>query len=147
MNERTRYLWMPGMTMLIGAFVLMSAVTRMMLPVAWTQPGAPLSIFVSYLVLYAVLGALGAHWSRRAGGSMAARFLAGIFPLALHLVIFLCVLTAANLQHPPRTPEWLDPSFLVRVFLTFIVLPGIALALGTLPFLRNHAGNASPSRA
>jgi hypothetical protein len=147
MNERAKYLWIPGMTMLISAFILMSAIARLVPPVAWTQPGAPLYFYASFLVIYAAFGAVGAQWSRRAGGSVPTRFLAGIFPVALHVVIFVCVFVATLLQSQPRTPQWLDASFLARVFLTFILLPGIALAVGALPFLRNRASEPVPSRA
>lgn len=147
MNERTRILWLPGMTMLISAFILMSAVARVVgdeddvirLRDALTHPSAAMFIFAAWLVMYGVFGAVGAHWSRRAGGSAKTRMLAGIFPIALHLVIFVAVFTATSLQVSPRTPEWLVPSFLLRVFLTFILLPGIAMAVGALPFLRNHS--------
>lgn len=147
MNERTRILWLPGMTMLISAFILMSAVALVVgdeddvvrLRDALTHPSAAMFIFAAWLVMYGVFGAVGAHWSRRAGGSATTRLLAGIFPIALHLVIFVAVFTATSLQVSPRTPEWLVPSFLLRVFLTFILLPGIAMAVGALPFLRNHS--------
>jgi len=155
MNERTRSLWLPGMTMLISAFILMSAVARVVgdeddvvrLRDALTHPSAAMFIFAAWLVMYGVFGAVGAHWSRRAGGSASARLLAGIFPIALHLVIFVALFTATSLQVSPRTPEWLVPSFLLRVFLTFILLPGVALAIGTLPFLRNYSTRSSQSQA
>ncbi len=145
MNERTRSLWLPGMTMLISAFILMSAFARLVgdeddvvrLRGALTDSSTAMFIFMAWLVMYGVFGALGAHWSRRAGGSARTRFLAGIFPVALHVVIFVAVFTATSLQVSPRTPEWLVPSFLLRVFLTFILLPGIALGVGALPFLRD----------
>jgi uncharacterized membrane-anchored protein len=150
MNDRTRNLWLPGMTMLISAFVLMSAVARVVgdeddvvrLRDALTHPSAAMFIFAAWLVMYGVFGALGAHWSRRAGGNATTRLLAGIFPIALHVVIFVAVFTATSLQVSPRTPEWLVPSFLLRVFLTFILLPGIAMAVGALPFLRDGSSRS-----
>jgi len=138
MNERTRKFWLPGTTMLVSAYVLMEAVTRMVPHNAWIRPLFPLFIFVPWLLAYGVLGALGAHWSRRAGGGARTRFFAAIFPIALHVVIFLCVFIATSLQPHPRTPEWLMPSFLLAVFFKFILLPGIALAVGALPFLRDR---------
>jgi hypothetical protein len=139
MNERTRNLWLPGMTMLISAAILMSATLRLVPPAAWTHPNAPLLFMATWLPVYGAIGALGAQWSRRTGGGISTRFLAGIFPVALHLAIFICVLIAANLQHSPRTPEYLIPSFQLKVFLSFVLLPGIALAAGTVPFLRARA--------
>ena len=146
MNERTKMVWMPGMTILISASILMSAVLRLVPPAAWTHPNARLLFLASWLPVYGAFGALGACWSRRAGGSIPARLLAGIFPVALHLAIFMCVIIATSLLDSPRTPEYLLPSFQLQVFLAFVVLPGIALAAGALPFLRNHANETSPSR-
>jgi len=137
MNERTRSLWLPGMTMLISAAILMSATLRLVPPAAWIHPNAPLLFMASWLPVYGAIGAVGAHWSRRTGGSISTRVLAGIFPVALHLAIFICVLIAAKLQHSPRTPEYLIPSFQLKVFFSFVLIPGVALALGALPFLRD----------
>jgi len=155
MNERTRSLWLPGMTMLISAFFLMSAVARAVgdeddvvrLRGAMTDSGGALFIFAAWLVMYGVFGAVGAHWSRRAGGNARTRLVAGLFPIALHVAIVVAVFTATSLQYSPRTPEWLVPSSLLRVFLTFILAPAIALALGALPFLRNPSNESAPSRA
>ena len=145
MNDRTKMLWVPGMTMLISAAILMSVTLRLM-PTYWITPQTPVFIGVFWLLLYVALGAVGAQWSRRAGGDVTTRVLAGIFPLALHVVIFMCVFVATALQSHPRTPEWKDPGFLLKVVFMFIVLPAIALSLGTVPFLRKPRESA-PSRA
>ena len=143
MNERTRTLWLPGTTMLVSAYVLMEAVTRLVPHNAWIRPLFPMFIFVPWLLAYGVLGARGAQWSRRVGGNARTRVLAGTFPIALHVVIFLCVFIATSLQPHPRTAEWLMPSFLLAVFFKFILLPGIALAVGALPFLRDRSSPAA----
>ncbi|MCL4523934.1 MAG: hypothetical protein M1453_12525 [Acidobacteria bacterium] len=147
MNERTRSLWLPGMTMMITAAILMSAALRFVPPVAWLHPNAPLFFLATWLPVYGAFGALGAYWSRRAGGGKMIRFLAGVFPVALHLAIFICVVIAANLQNYSRTPEYQHLGFQLRVFLSFVVVPGIALAAGSLPFMRTPANESSPSRA
>jgi nitrate/nitrite transporter NarK len=82
------------------------------------------------LLSYLAFGALGASLSRRAGGGIAARLAAGIFPLALHVSVFVTVVVAAMLG---------DRRNQLRAALIFIVIPGVALAVGTLPFLRDGA--------
>ncbi|MBI3664554.1 MAG: hypothetical protein HY234_16075 [Acidobacteria bacterium] len=144
MSVHTKNLVLLGMTMLISAAILLLALLRQVPPVAWVHPKAPMLFFIPWLLSYCVLGALGAYWSRREGGNTATRFLSGVFPVAMHLAIFLCVIVAA-VTGASRNPEHLLPSFLVRAGLSFVVVPGIALAIGTLPFLRNHTRESSPA--
>ena len=147
MRERTMQLWLPGLAMLISSAVLQMLLLKMIPPTSWVQPKVPLLIGGSWLLVYLAIGALGANWSRQAGGDIITRFLAGIFPVALHLAIFISVLIAMSLQDIPRSPEYLQVSFQLKVFVSFVVLPGIAHAAGTLPFLSNRPSESAPSRA
>jgi hypothetical protein len=92
----------------------------------WADPGTALPMIAAMLLAYLMYGALGAWWSRRAGGSVTARFVAGIFPLALHLGILATVLVARV-------------DFPLGGAVGFIVIPGVALTIGALPFLRGPA--------
>jgi len=137
MSVHTKNLVLPGVTMLIGAAILLLALVRLVPPITWVEPKAPVVIFVLWLLSYGVMGALGAYWSRREGGNTATRFLAGVFPLAMHLGIFLCVIFATVVS-VARNPEHHLSGFLARAVLSFVVAPGVALAIGTLPFLRDR---------
>ena len=63
---------------------------------------------------------------------------AGTFPLALHVAIFATVVIAAMFGDR-RSPEAVQINFQLRMALIFIVIPGVALVVGTLPFLRDGA--------
>jgi hypothetical protein len=60
--------------------------------------------------------------------------------------IFVTVVVAAMFGDR-RSPEAIQINFQLRAALIFIVIPGVALAVGTLPFLRDGAktrASASP---
>jgi hypothetical protein len=150
MSHTTKTLWLPGMSVLIFSAVLLLVMIRLVPPTAWGGPKPPvhlLATWPTWLFSYLVFGALGAYWSRRAGGSIAARFLSGTFPLALHLVIFFLPIAVAMLYGAPSFPEHRQVSWLLRTSIWWVVIPGVALAMGTLPFLRDGAERASPASA
>ena len=123
MSHDARTLWLPGMAALGASAAVLLGVARLVPGSLWTDPGTALPMMAAMLLSYLLCGALGAWWSRRAGGNVAARFVAAIFPLALHL----CMVLVAAI----RLPSDVRPG----VALGFIVIPGIALTIGALPFL------------
>ena len=128
MSHDARTLWLPGMAALGAAAAVLLSLAWLVPGSLWTDPGATPPMIAAILLSYLLCGALGAWWSRRAGGSLAERFVAGIFPLALHLCV---VLVAAIRVHS---------DVRLGVALGFIVIPGIALTIGALPFLRDKTG-------
>ncbi len=143
MSHDTKTLWLPGMAALGAAAALLIGSARLLPGSLWTNPRATVPMEALFLGSYLAFGALGAWWSRRAGGAIAVRFVAGIFPLALHLSIFVTIVVAAMAEYI-RLPEHVQINFQLRVMLVFIVIPGIALAIGTLPFLRDAATAGAP---
>ena len=143
MSHDTKTLWLPGMAALAGAATLLIGTARLLPGSLWTDPRATLPMQALFLGSYLTLGALGAWWSRRAGGAGRARFAAGVFPLALHLSIFAIVVVAAT-AGSIRLGEHVQINFQLRALLVFIIIPGIALAIGTLPFLRDAATAGAP---
>lgn len=138
MSHDAKILWLPGMAALGCAAALLVGTSRLLPGSVWVDPGARLPMMAAMLLSYLLCGALGAWWSRRAGGSVAARLVAGIFPLALHASIFIIVVVAGIVENS-RQPEHIPINFQLRAVLPFVVIPGIALALGALPFLRDAA--------
>ncbi len=128
MSRDTKTLWLPGMTGLAGAAAVIVGITPLVPASLWTDPRTSVRVLMIGLVLacYLTFGALGASWSRRAGGSLTARYLAGIFPLALHVTIVITTIMAGV-------------NFRLGGALAFILIPGIALTFGALPFLRDGA--------
>jgi hypothetical protein len=156
MNERTKHLWLPGIVMLFLSSVLLMFITRHgPLPVfVWIDSRVPLLLYVPWLVSLPVFGALGAYWSRRAGGRVRARIAAGVFPVLMLAAAFGLLLPAAIIVegHSWRTLQWktFGSPFLsafVIFILGWVVIPGAALFLGALPFLRDHSRESSRASA
>ncbi|HMD32548.1 MAG TPA: hypothetical protein VKG84_11615 [Candidatus Acidoferrales bacterium] len=143
-SHTAKTIWVPGISVLFFASLLLLAMTRLMPPTAWASPHGPWLVAVPWLCAYLVFGALGAWWSYRAGGSMSERFFSGVFPAALHLAIFVTGAAAAMIGRP-WSSEYRQLAFLATVFLRWVMIPGAALALGTLPFLRGRSGKAVPA--
>ena len=131
MSRDTKTLWLPGMAGLAGAAAVMLS-TQLVPASLWTDPRTSVRALMIALVLscYLAFGALGASWSRRAGGGVTARYLAGIFPVALHMAIVIATIV-------------FGVDFRVSRALAFIVIPGIALSAGALPFLRGGAAQTA----
>ena len=139
MSPTAKTLWVPGVSMLFCSFILLLAMTRLVPPASWVNPKARVLLMAPWLLSYLVFGALGAWWSRRAGGSTATRFFSGMFPLALHLAVFFLPAIIAMASNLPRLGEQFQVSFLLRISLGWVVIPGAALGIGTVPFLRDSA--------
>ncbi len=136
MSTTTRTLWLPGTSVMLFAALFGLAIIRVVPPPAWVDERRPW-LAAAWLALYLVLGGLGAYWSRRAGGTLAQRLLSGAFPLILHLAIACLTALAALFSPAPAFPEHLRLSFWAGIALGWVLIPGAALALGALPFLRD----------
>jgi hypothetical protein len=125
-------IWVPGMAALAGSATVILGTTR--LPSwLWTDPRAGVPMAIAGISVYLACGALGAGWSRRAGGTVRERICAGLFPLLLHLAMFvLATLTEARAHAEP-----ILLNLQLRVAIVFLVIPGVAMTIGTLPFLRD----------
>lgn len=163
MSPTAKTLWVPGIAGLLGATLMLFAMTSLVPPTTWVDERPAMLILADMLApgeriepswvdarpavlllgiwmfSYLAFGALGAYWSRRAGGGTAARFLSGTFPLTLHLAVFILPIAVALLSDIPNFPEHRDPAWLFRTALTWVLIPGVVLAIGTLPFLRKTA--------
>jgi hypothetical protein len=139
MSHTAKTLWVPGVSVLLLASIMLIVVTRVVPATLWLSPSGPWMMLGPWLLSYFVFGALGAYWSRRAGGDPRARLLSGVFPLTLHLAIFVLPMIVAATVDSPRFPEHSQLGWLLRTSLGWIVIPGVALAVGAMPFLRNSA--------
>ena len=140
MNYRTKSLWVPALVCTLAAMG-----SRMLLMIEGIEPrvlyagskagSMGLEIYLPWLVMLPVIGALAAYLSRRADGKRPARIVAALFPSLIFVGLFLLGLTVTIFSHH-RTParELLIAFGLAE--LNWIVIPGAALFLGALPFLR-----------
>ncbi len=136
-SSTAKTLWVPGVSVLLLASVMLLVMTRAVPPTVWTGPNGPVLMLGPWLFSYLVFGALGAYWSRRAGGSYRDRLLSGVFPLALHLATFVLPMFVTAFSDNPRFPEHLHLSWLLRTSIVWVAIPGVALAIGTVPFLQD----------
>jgi hypothetical protein len=136
MSRDAKTIWVPGMAALAGAAAVILAST--LLPSSlWADRRADVPMALAAIAIYLACGALGAAWSRRAGGTIRDRLCAGLLPLALHVAIFVLALVVATVSDGRPHPETVLLNLQLRVAVVFLVIPGIALAIGTLPFLRD----------
>ncbi|HET9402303.1 MAG TPA: hypothetical protein VFO34_15270, partial [Candidatus Acidoferrales bacterium] len=78
--------------------------------------------------------AAAAHWSSRAGGSLANRFIAAILPAGSMLSIFLVIVWSGIIaEYSLGVPNLFTNLF--RALIGAVVIPSIALAVGATPFL------------
>lgn len=153
MNDRTKHLWLPGMATLLAsagclAIFQLAGFHAEFRPL-WVRGNAYtpnpvyfwMTIYWPWLCALPFFGALGAWWSRRTGGSRWVQAAAGFFSAFVFLAILLIVLVfsfifGGLLDGVPATST-LFPEF-VGALLSWVVIPGIALLLGVLPFLRDN---------
>ena len=145
MNQRTRTFWLPAF-ITISAWVLFEAILaqtsygpRMIVG----HPKMMLLIWPVWLAGQPFLGAIGAYASRRAGGTRAARLAAGLFPMFVTFagMSAACLLILIAILHG-RIPGHIDLVSAGRIALGVIIIPGLALFVGTLPFLRSASRSA-----
>lgn len=172
MNDRTKSLWLPGFaTLTLSMSLLRLLIGAGLRPhIVWISSKVPLLFYVPWLLALPLMGALGAYWSRRAGGGLTARILAGLFPAACLITMFFVLVPVGlvgdrriplevvlqvfarpdlNLLHvvvDRRVPLEAMLQAFASSALGWVVVPGAALLAGALPFFKDgprrssHAG-------
>lgn len=154
LNDRTRHFWLPGMSMflastgLLAVFQLAGFLSHF--SVLWLHGGPrdphaiylPLMIYYPWLCVLPFVGAVGACWSRRAGGSRTVQAAVGFLSAFVFVAILLTVLNAsfviAGLTGEAPVSMTLFPECSGAI-VSWVVIPGVALLLGVLPFLRDSS--------
>jgi len=132
MNARTKTLWLPALASLLGASLAMTLLQRVGVRprLVWTGQ-VEMAFYVPWLALLPLFGASGAYLSRRAGGTVRTRVTASLAPVLW--LLLLCILT--------EPLELASRGFSSLLYFgyglaQYVAIPGIALLLGALPFLR-----------
>jgi hypothetical protein len=138
MNSRSRQFWLPALVslsisegVLLGVSVIVGSHSQLLM-------AGPKMIYLPWLFSLPVAGGVGAYLSRRAGGERKSLLAASLFPAAVGLG-FICAGIAIALLTGARIfarPQWLYAS---RALEVGVVVPAIALLLGSLPFLKQRS--------
>lgn len=142
MNQRTKAVWIPGLVtgVLASGVLALLQVWGVRPHIVWMRSGLALLFYIPWLVAQPLFGAAGAYVSRRLGGTRNERLVAATFPSIATLFTF-CVMLAImaglnifTLGDPITHFRFVG---LALYILLWAVIPGLALALGAVPFLRN----------
>jgi hypothetical protein len=150
MNRRTKILWLPGLVSFTTASILLMTLQRLITlrpalllslehitglhPTLWWKDQTD-AIYLCWWVLLPLCGAAGAFLSRRSGGSRLACAAASLFPSIVMLGIFCFVLPVSGVIEKNNF-IMRHPLYFVLAMVNWIMVPGLALILGALPFFR-----------
>jgi len=133
MNDRVRQLWLPGFL----TFVLSSGILTLIQVygpkpevVALSLPWS--TVYIPWLLLLPLVGAMGAFLSRRAGGSQRAVLTSVVFPVLPFLASIVLVLPF-SLMFDRFIAHNIAPMALLTALLGWVLAPGVALLAGGLP--------------
>jgi len=132
-NHRTRQLWLPTLQTMAIAILLPPVLVRILF--AFHIPPHTLH-FDSLLLVFALLaGAVGARASRQAGGDCLFRMAPALFSALAYPFVIGCVFFARTLA-PANFSS--GGTFLGPTLAHVVILPGLAMLLGAVPFLRRQ---------
>ena len=151
MNHRTKALWLPA----LGAFFASSSLTAIIQICAplthwpWLNPLITVRpshfpwyvLLIPWVALQPLVGAVGASWSRRAGGSLREQLIAALAPAipAIALWLLKVVQSIAELVLVAMHPSdriWHGILLNLTIGTTWAMLSALALLIGAAPFLR-----------
>ena len=144
MNPRTKQLWLPGLVSMLIAIALPLLAWLLLRPlgrsfhILYKSYGGVQLDFVG-LSASLLAGATAAFLSGRSHATRFIRLTSALFPAGVYfgLIAFILLVRIlfANLYAGQPSPQ---PAAVAAVMLNWVVLPGIALSLGALPFLRRR---------
>ena len=151
-NQRTRSFWLPGFVSLTAATVFLFAVDIVYDPALFFRQislhpqdllmnsESPRSFYFVWLLAQVLFGALGALFSRRAGGTRTSRIFAGALPATI-LVGTYVALTPITSVFSGKAATSPLPAYVASALCVWVAAPGVALLLGAAPFIRESKRN------
>jgi hypothetical protein len=142
MKDRILQLWLPGSVVSILAFLCALYIDRAFGDpvIILLGPGTFLFFSLPWLLVMILLGAVSTFWSRHAGAERWVRWVVALFPVAALTLLFLFTLLASMIVDP-HVHILLKVQFFGAMLFSWVAVPGVALLLGALPFLRKGNGN------
>lgn len=148
LSQRTRSFWLPGFVSMTAAAIFLFAADIAYEPFLFFReitlhPQDLLrmntdSLRASYLVwlgAQVVFGALGALFSRRAGGTRTSRIAAGSFPAVIIVGTYVVLMPVTSMFSGQAATSPL-PAYLTAALLVWVAAPAVAVLLGAAPFIR-----------
>ena len=146
MNDRTKTVWLPAIANLTGAalFLMILQKSGFQPRVLWTKdmglgPMATV-IFLPWLCVLPVFGAVGAYLAQRAHSRSMGRLVSALAPALALLGSFSIILPFSIVFDR----HMVSLGYFAFTLLNWVVLPGFASLLGAVPFLRKER-NAQPA--
>ncbi len=131
MNDRTKHLWLPGLASLIAAAVLLVLEIRLGIRDSFIHLPLAMTAIFPWLANMLLSGGVAAYLSRRGGGTRLARLTSALFPAGVFFLCF-CLVFVARLF---ETDPFITLSAFAIAACNWVLVPGVALVLGALPFL------------
>ena len=145
-TPRAKRLWLPSLVTLLVSVVMLPMLEWLGLRPQFLFLQGPhdrtyvFTVYTVWLMMLPLVGALGAYFSRRAGGAHAAVIISGIFPALVFFVVLLVVLPfqvflehglGANARSVFRTLTS-EPFGRLGVVTGWVLAPGACLCIGVL---------------
>ncbi len=149
MNDRTKGFWLPGLLSLVGTIVFFAIFDAAGLhpyrvgDLSSSVSHFRVTIFLPWLCVLPFLGAASAYFSRRAGSGRTLRVVAGLFPVLGFLTGFVVAIPLVFAVNGMLGINAIFPAIAAGM-LSMVVIPGIALLLGVVPFLRDITPGRRP---
>ena len=149
MNHRSKALWLPGLVSFTLSAGSLCVLQTIVLQSNWALTGITTSrttlwstrTVLPYLIWMAfqpVCGVLAAWLSKRVGGRRSEFVTAALFP-SLIMVLVVCFVVAFAIVVERNPFVMSHPEGIIPAMGVWVVLPGLGLLLGTIPFWRSSA--------
>lgn len=152
LNQRTRSLWLPGFVSMTAAAAFLFAADIVSDPFLFFRQislhpqdllmnaESPRSFYFVWLIAQVLFGALGALFSRLAGGTRTARIFAGALPATILVGTYVALTPITSVFSGKSTTSPL-PVYVASALCVWVAVPGVALLLGAAPFVRDSKRN------
>lgn len=131
MIDRVKQIWIPSLLTLLTSWAVLAVLLWGGLrPLSWHRSERRgVILYVLWLLLLPLIGAVGGYLCRRARGAGWRAYLAGAFPVLAIAAIFAMIFPFAFFVDPRVVPG-LDFASLAADTVNWVILPGIALCIG-----------------